>query len=85
MKCAQCAWTHEHRHLGADKNPVPRPKRVAGFLACDSCKRTVPYQGYGDPDLDMGWPQHRCTDHSIRPFTRWSIEDPSRQPIREVG
>lgn len=58
---------------------VPRPKRVAGFLICDACKRAVSYQGYGDPDLDMGWPLHRCADHTVRAFDRWSLDDPFRQ------
>ena len=50
---------------------IPRPKRQDGYLVCKECKCTVPYQGFDDPDLDTPWPEHRCLDRKIRPFTSW--------------
>jgi hypothetical protein len=59
----------------------PKPVRLAGFLECTACQRTIPYAGYEDPDMDT-WPEHRCAAArlEVRPFTRWALKPPV-QPV----
>jgi hypothetical protein len=73
-------------HSNPPKPPTmvePRPKRLSGFLVCDACHRSIPYQGYEDPDIELR-PEHRCAastssyapirraEAQVRPFSRFT-------------
>jgi hypothetical protein len=62
----------------------PRPKRTAGVLSCSACKRTIPYQGYADPDIEP-WPKHKCPTPrgpmEVRDFDLFSDDDPYRPAL----
>ena len=60
---------------------IAAPKRRPGYLVCDSCKRTVPYQGMPGSDPAMDGPGHRCRGNAIRPFDRFTLEDPNFVPL----
>lgn len=63
------------------KKPTPEllvpagARRIAGYLTCDTCIRTIPYFGYSDSDYEP-WPQHRCKKRDIRTFDRFTTEEP---------
>ena len=55
-------------------------KRVAGYLVCDKCGKSVAFTGL--PNKADTWPQHRCGRFDINSFDKLSKEDPNRSPIR---
>lgn len=58
--------------------PPPRPKRVQGYLICETCRRAVLYQGMTESiPGSADWPLHRC-GLEVRPFDRFELEDPFR-------
>jgi hypothetical protein len=67
---------------GAPKGTqVPKSKRQAGFLVCETCHRTVPYQGMTEPvSASDPWPQHRC-GLEVRGFDRFTLDDPFRPAL----
>ena len=59
---------------------APTGKRKPGYLVCDGCKTTIPYQGMEGSDPAMDGPRHRCRG-GIRSFDRFTLDDPSRTPL----
>jgi hypothetical protein len=61
--------------------PEPQPlvpagvKRTAGYLACDTCLKVIPYFGYDEPGYEPR-PEHRCRRREIRPFDRFTTKEP---------
>lgn len=64
-----------------EKKPKKEPKRLNGVLVCDRCRSVVPYTAINPPVPGSDpWPQHRC-GLEVRPFDRFSEEDPYRPPL----
>ena len=57
---------------------VEKKTRKPGYLSCDECTNTYPFQGPGEPHE---WPLHRCREGRIRPMHAWHVEDPARPPL----
>jgi hypothetical protein len=60
--------------------PTVAPKRRPGYLGCDTCGTTIPYQGMEGSDPAMDGPRHRCRT-GIRSFDRFTLDDPNRTPL----
>ena len=66
------------------KTPTPG-KRQAGYLVCETCKRSVQYQGTDAPIPGSdGWPKHRC-GLEVRSFDRFVLTDPFRPDLPPAG
>jgi len=66
----------------SDKPKAAPVRRVLGYLVCDTCQRTISYQGTPEPiEGSEGWPKHRCSDLEVRDFNRFELEDPYRPTL----
>jgi len=62
---------------------MPEPRKTQpGFLACDACKRTIPYTRFTKDEVDLTrTPLHKCVNWEVRAFNRWCDHDPFYEPI----